>query len=164
MPQINQLMLVYQSQWFWLLLVLAVIYFAIGRGMVPRIEGVVEGRNAKIAGDLAAAERARAEADSAEEGLRQAEVQTRDAALSVTSAAKAKAAKDSEARLAKADAAIGEKLATAEASLGTARNAALSNIEAVAAEAAQDIVAKVSGGKVTAAQAKTAVRAALANV
>jgi F-type H+-transporting ATPase subunit b len=163
MPQINQLMLVYQSQWFWLLLVLAVIYFAIGRGMVPRIEGVVEGRNAKIAGDLAAAERARADADSAEESARLADIKTREAALSVTSAAKGKAAKDSEARLAKADAAIAEKLATAEAALSQARSAALANVEAVAAEAAQDIVAKVSGGKVTAASAKTAVRAVLAN-
>ena len=80
MPQLNQLLLVYQSQWFWLLLVLAVIYFGIGRGMVPKIERVVEDRNAKIAGDLAAAERARAEADEAEERARQAEADARAAA------------------------------------------------------------------------------------
>ena len=77
--------------------------------------------------------------------------------------AKAKAAKDSEARLAKADAAVAEKLAAAEADLTKARSAALANIEAVAAEAAQDIVAKVSGASVTAAKAQTAVRAALSH-
>ena len=32
MPQINQLALVAYSQWFWLLLVLALIYFGIGQG------------------------------------------------------------------------------------------------------------------------------------
>ena len=39
--------------------------------------------------------------------------------------------------------------------------AALTEIEGVAAEAAQDMVAKISGGKVTAAAAKKAVKAAL---
>jgi hypothetical protein len=46
MPQLNQLLLVYQSQWFWLFLVLR-IYF--DRRRVPKIERVVEDRNAKIA-------------------------------------------------------------------------------------------------------------------
>ena len=80
MPQLNQLLLVYQSQWFWLALVLAAIYFGIGKGMVPKIEGVVEGRNAKIAADLAAAERARAGADEAEERARTADLAARAAA------------------------------------------------------------------------------------
>jgi F-type H+-transporting ATPase subunit b len=163
MPQLNQLLLVYQSQWFWLALVLAVIYFVIGKGMVPKIENVVEGRNAKIAADLAAAERARAGADSAEERARAADLEARSAAQSVTAAAKAQAAKDAEARLAKADAAINAKLAKAEAALSTARRDAMANLETVAAEAAQDIVAKVSGGSVTAVKAKAAVRSVFAN-
>jgi F-type H+-transporting ATPase subunit b len=163
MPQLNQLLLVYQSQWFWLALVLAVIYFGIGKGMVPKIERVVEGRNAKIAADLAAAERARAGADEAEERALSADVAARAAAHEVTAAAKAKAAKDADARLAKADAGIAEKLAAAEAALGKARKDALDNLETVAAEAAQDIVAKVSGGQVTAVKAKSAVKAVFAN-
>src|SRR5205809_7432569 len=117
MPQLNQLLLVYQSQWFWLALVLAAIYFGIGKGMVPRIEGVVEGRNAKIAADLAAAERARAGADEAEERARAADLAARAAAHEVTAAAKAKAAKDAEGRLAKADGEVSAKLAAAEAAL-----------------------------------------------
>ena len=163
MPQLNQLLLVYQSQWFWLAVVLAAIYFGIGRGMVPKIERVVEDRNAKIAADLVAAERARAGADSAEERARAADLAARAAAHEVTAAAKAKAAKDAVARLAKADAAIAGKLATAEAALGAARKDALANLEAVAAEAAQDIVTKVSGASVTAAKAKSAVKAVFAN-
>src|SRR5262245_57260740 len=131
MPQLNQLMLVYQSQWFWLLLVLAVIYFGIGKGMVPRIEKVVDNRNAKIVADLAAAERARAAADEAEERARKADLEARAAAQAVTAQSKAKAAKDSETRLAKADAALAEKLAAAEAELAKARDGALAGIEKV---------------------------------
>ena len=77
--------------------------------------------------------------------------------------AKAKAAKDAEGRLAKADAAIAEKLAAAEAALASARGDALKSLEAVAAEAAQDIVTRVSGATVTAAQAKSAVKTVFAN-
>ena len=62
-----------------------------------------------------------------------------------------------------ADAEVAAKLAGAEAALGAARKDALANLETVAAEAAQDIVARVSGGKVTAAKAKSAVKAVFAN-
>ena len=65
MPQINQLLLVYQSQWFWLLFVLGLIYFVIAKGMAPKIEATVDARDKRIADDLAAAERARAAADQA---------------------------------------------------------------------------------------------------
>ena len=34
MPQIAQLSLVYQSQWFWLLITLGVIFFVVGVGML----------------------------------------------------------------------------------------------------------------------------------
>ncbi len=124
---------------------------------------MVDDRNARIAGDLAAAERARAGAEEAEERGLKADVEARAAAQAVTAAAKAKAAKDAELRIAKADAAVAEKLAAAEADLAKARKGALAGIEKVAAEAARDIVAKVSGGQVTAAQAGSAVKAVFAN-
>ena len=37
MPQLNQLALVAYSQFFWLAVVLGLIYFVIGRGMLPKI-------------------------------------------------------------------------------------------------------------------------------
>src|SRR6187551_2289518 len=70
MPQLAQLALVYQSQWFWLLLVLGAIYFFVGRGIVPRVEATVDDRDAKIAADLAEAERLQAEAARVEEAWR----------------------------------------------------------------------------------------------
>jgi len=56
MPQINQLADVAWSQFFWLLLVLALIYFGIGRAMLPKIESTMAARDRQIADDLAAAE------------------------------------------------------------------------------------------------------------
>jgi F-type H+-transporting ATPase subunit b len=89
MPQLNQLALVAYSQFFWLLLVLAIIYFAIGKRMLPKIEETVEARNTRIAEDLAAAERARAEADRTEEAYRARIEESRAEALKVTQAAEA---------------------------------------------------------------------------
>ena len=163
MPQINQLMLVYQSQWFWLLLVLAVIYFVIGKGMLPKIEKTVDDRDAKIASDLAEAQRARAQADEAAEQVRLAETEARASGQAVAAQAKANAAKDAENRLAKANAEIGDMMAKADASLAAARAKALESLESVAAEVALDVVAKVSGAKVTAADANKAVKAVLSN-
>jgi len=161
MPQIDQLPFVYQSQWFWLLLVLAVIYFVIGRGMVPKIESTVDARDRKIADDLAAAHRARAAADETEDALRAAHAESRTQAQALAASAKASAAKDAENRLAKADAEISVKAAEADASLARARDEALASLETVAAEAAQAIVAKVSGARVSPGQAHAAVKAVL---
>jgi F-type H+-transporting ATPase subunit b len=163
MPQLNQLMLAYASQWFWLLLVLAVIYFVIGRGMVPKIEATVDARNRQIADDLAAAQRARAVADSAETALQTRLTAMRGDAQAITAAAKVKSASETEKRLGTADAEIAVRLAAAEESLATARKSALDSIEQVAAEAAQDIVGKITGMSVTAKDAAGAVKAVLAH-
>ncbi len=60
MPQISQIGEIYASQLFWLAIVIRVIYFGIGTAMSPKIEATIEDRNGRIAGDIAAAEAARA--------------------------------------------------------------------------------------------------------
>jgi F-type H+-transporting ATPase subunit b len=161
MPQIAQILETYTSQFFWMLLVFGLLYFVIGRGMVTKVDANVDARNRKIADDLAAAERARAEADGLVAGGSDTLNAARGEAQAKAAAAKAKGAKDAEVRLAKADAEIAAKLAAAEVELGKARDKAMAGIQSVAAEAAADIVAKVSGAKVSAAQAATAVKAVL---
>ena len=58
MPQLAQLALVYQSQWFWLLLVLGAIYFFVGRGIVPKVEAT-QAIVAKLAGGSVSEAKAR---------------------------------------------------------------------------------------------------------
>ena len=65
------------------------------------------------------------------------------------------------AKLAKADAAIGEKLAAAEAKIESGRGKALGEIETVAAEAAADIVRRLAGADVSADAALKAVKAVM---
>ena len=163
MPQLNQLSDVVLSQLFWLALVLGFIYFVIGRGMVPKIQSTVDQRDQRIADDLAAAERAKTEADESEEAFRLRMDESRAEAMKTTAAAKAEGAKATEQRVAKADASIQAKLAKAEEKIRASRQEALANIEGIAAELTQDIAGKVAGIKVGRDDAAKAVKAALTN-
>ncbi|MEO6389089.1 MAG: ATPase [Croceibacterium sp.] len=162
MPQLAQLALVYQSQWFWLLLTLGVIYFAVGRGIVPKVEATVDLRDAQIAADLAEAERLRAEADASEEAWRAKMNDAHVEAQGVTAAAKTAGAKDAEKRVAAADKKLTAKADEAAAALDEARKGALAQVEAMASDAARDIVAKLTGANVDARAARAAVAGALA--
>jgi F-type H+-transporting ATPase subunit b len=161
MPQISQISEIFASQLFWLIVSFGLIYFVIGRGMFPKIEATVEQRDRRIAEDLAAAERARADADAREEAYRARVETNRAEALKVTQAAKEASARASESQVKAADAELDRKVGAAEAEIRTAAEAALADIENVAAEAAQEMVAKLSGASVSRDQAAAAVKAEL---
>ena len=163
MPQIAQILETYASQIFWMLITFGLIYFGIAKTMLPKVEATVDARDKKIADDLAAAERARAEARSMASGGDGQLAAARADAMAKAGDAKAKAAKASAATLADADADIAAKLAVAEADVALARSKAMASVSSVAAEAAADIAAKVAGVKVTPTQAANAVKMVMAN-
>lgn len=163
MPQIAQLAETYSSQIFWLLVFFGFTFFVIGRGMVPKVLATVEARDAQIAADLAAAQAARDEADRQEEAWRVRENANRASAQGVLAKAKADAAVKTEQRLAKAQTKLDAKLAEAETRIAASRDAAMGEIEAVAAEAAQDIVQRLAGVKIAKPAASKAVKEAMAH-
>lgn len=163
MPQIAQIASTYAGQIFWLLIVFGLIYFGIGRSMLPKIEATVDARNSQIANDLAAAERARADADATEEAWRTKMSAARAEAQIATAEAKTAGALATEKRVKAADVISAERIAQAEAAIRTASLEAMANIESAAAEAARDVVAKLSGISVTPDTAAAAVQKAMAN-
>jgi F-type H+-transporting ATPase subunit b len=163
MPQIAQLAETYSSQIFWLLVFFGFVFLVVGRGMVPKVMATVAERDGQIAADLAAATAARAQADAEEEAWRKRENDNRAAAQALVAKAKAEAAAASEKKLAAAQKRLDTKLAEAEAEISAARTSALAEIEDVAVEAAQDIVHRLAGVKVTKPAAKSAVKEAMAN-
>jgi len=161
MPQIAQLSETYASQIFWLLVFFGLVFFVVGRGMVPKVMATVEARDTQIAADLAAAEAARKAADAEEESWRVQSNRQRAEAQALIASAKADAAKAAEGRLATANQAIDARLAQAEAAIGSARQGALGEIETVAAEAASSIAARIAGLTVDADAARGAVKEVL---
>jgi F-type H+-transporting ATPase subunit b len=161
MPQINQLPDVFFSQLFWLLLVFGIIYFWIGRGMVPKIQSVVDDRDKKIADDLAAAQAAREQAEAAEEAYRERIEASRSEAMKVATEAKTQAALDTEKRLKVVDEQIGARVAEAEGRIRAAAEAARRELEPVTAEAASQLVTKLTSQAISAKDAEPAVKAVL---
>jgi F-type H+-transporting ATPase subunit b len=163
MPQIAQISEIFASQLFWLVVSFGLLYLIVGRGMLPKIEATVDARDQRISGDLAAAEAARASAETLQAANRERAEANKAEALKVTQAAKDAAAREAEAKLKAADAEAQVRIEAAEARIGAASQAAQGEIENVAAEAAQDIVARLTGKNVSRDAAADAVRAALAN-
>ena len=163
MPQINQLADAAYSQFFWLLLVLAILYFGIGRMMLPKIQSTVDSRDRRIADDLAAAQAARAAAEETEAAYRARMDESRAEALKVAQAAKVASAKTTEERMRSANAEIGATVEAAEARIRTAADAAMTEIEGVAAEAAREMVERLAGVSVGSEEAARAVKGAMAH-
>lgn len=164
MPQIAQIMETWSSQVFWVLVIFALVFFVIGRGMVPKVMATVADRDERISSDLAAAQAARDAADEQEEAWRKRENANRAEAQAIVADAKAKSAADTEKKLGAAQKRIDKKIAEAEARIDESRGAAAAEIETVAAEAAQDIVQRLAGVKVAQAKASAAVKEAMHHV
>lgn len=159
MPQINQLSEIFASQLFWLAVVFGVIYFVIGRGMVPKIRGTVAKREERIASDLERAQAAREEADEKEADWRARMNEARANAASVAQEARAKSAAEVEAKVRKSADKIAGRVEQAEANIRSAVESARSEIEAVAAEAAREMVDRLAGISVNKTEAAQAVKA-----
>lgn len=158
MPQISQIAATYASQIFWLLITFGILYFGIGKMMVPKVMATVDAREGQIAGDLAAAEQARLAADQVEAAWRAKMDEARAAAHAETTAAKAQAVKATESQIKSIDVELAERLAHHDLAVGNAKAQAMLNLQAVAVEVTQDLVAKVSGLTVGIDAAADAVR------
>ena len=164
MPQLSQIGEIYASQLFWLAIVFALIYFGIGKAMVPRIEATIDDRRSRIEGDLAAAEGARAGAIASERTYQSGLDTARSTAAAAVAEARARATATAEARLKEGDAAMAAELATATGRIDASKTQALGEIETATADAVEQIVAKLSGVSVDRAAIESRVRTELAHV
>lgn len=161
MPQLSQLSEVYLSQFLWLAVALGFIFFVIARGMVPKIQATVDARESKIAGDLEAAQKARIGADETEAAWRARMDSARADAARTSQEAKQASAHETEKKVRAAADKLNRKIELAEAKIREASAAARTEIEAFAAEAAQDMVRRLTGIAVDGKEAAAAVKAEL---
>lgn len=159
MPQLNQLPDIWWSQLFWLAIVFGLIFFVIGKGMLPKIQSTVDAREKKISDDLERAQAARSAADETEAAWRARMDAARAEAAKVAEEARQKSARETEAKVGKAAEKINLKVEAAEKQIREAVGSARNEIEAVAAEITQDMVARLTGLKVDKKEAADAVKA-----
>jgi F-type H+-transporting ATPase subunit b len=144
------------GQIVWLLLIFAVLYVVLSKGLLPRVSGAIDERGAKIAGDIADARRLKDEAEAQARAAAAEVAEARAKAQKTAADAKAKASAEAAERQAKEEAVLAQKLAEAEASIQLARDTAMSQVRVVAEETAGAIVQKLTGKAATAAELKSA--------
>lgn len=161
MPQLNQLPEIFWSQLFWLTVVFGIIFFAIGRGMVPKIQSTVDLREKKIAEDLEQAQAARAAADQTEAQWRERMDAARAEVARIAGEAKQASARDTEAKVKKAADKLNLKTEASAKAIRDALQSARVEIEAVAAEATREMIQRLTGIQVDSKEAAQAVKAEL---
>lgn len=148
-------------QVIWLAIVFGILYLAV-RGLYPRVEKIVENRKARIGADLKEAEAAHQAAEAASSGGSNALAEARARALAVTGKARDDAANATARKLADVDAGLAASAEAAAQTLGRQRDTAISELDSIAAQAAAELVKRVSGLDVSTDEAATAVKAAAA--
>jgi F-type H+-transporting ATPase subunit b len=153
----------FPSQLLWLAISFAALYYVMSKIALPKIGAVIESRKARIAKDLDDAtemQRKADEAAAAHEKLladarlkAQADAQAQRDRLSAESAARRKAVEDD----------LAAKLAVAERQIATSRNAAMSNVESIARDAAAAIYERILGRPANADAIASAVASAKLN-
>jgi len=151
MPQMDFSNPLTTSQVVWMAIILVALYLLLARWGLPEMGKILEHRAATIEADLTAARAAKAEADKAVAELNKTMKAARAAAQAQIAAAvaeaKAKALADSQALAAK----LAAQLEDSETQITAARTAALAAIKPVAADAATEILARLTGQKPDAA-------------
>lgn len=144
-------------QVLWLTLVFGILYLCV-RGMLPRVQKVVESRKARIAADIREAEAARDAAEAASSGGSSALADARARSLAVTGKARDLAASQTAAKLAAVDDELKARSEKAAATLTETRISTIAELDAVASEATVELVRRVAGLEVTVKEAAKAVQ------
>ena len=151
----------FPSQLFWLTITFVFLLFMMWRVAVPRIASVITERRNRIGTELAAAEASRKGAEVAQSEYQAPIIEARERARKVTEQTRAKFAREVETAKAQADAESDALMKQAEARIATVRAEARRHIADVAREAVVDIVARLTGEKVSADEAAAAVQASV---
>ncbi len=155
MPQLD--ISTWPPQLFWLAITFMILYFVISRLAIPRTGGVIALRKSTIDGDLASAQKLKAETENAVKSYEAALADAKAKANAIATENRNTLNAEIEAERSKLDAALGAKIATAEKKVMASRDKALQDVAAMAADIAAQIVQQLTGAKVTKAAASAAV-------
>jgi F-type H+-transporting ATPase subunit b len=150
----------YASQLFWLVICFAFLFVMMWKVALPRIGAIIDDRHRKMADDLAAADKSKADSEAALAAYEKALAEARGRAQGIANETRDKQAKEAEARRKVLEDQLNAKLAEADRSIAATKTAAMSNVHGIAADAAKSIVERLLG---KAPDDKT-VEAALADV
>lgn len=153
----------FPSQILWFVICFGALYLLMKHLVVPRLAGIVEGRAARIAGDIEEAQRLRLQSDSALATYEKALADARASSQKIAQAATDKAKAEAEDRRHGIEADLAAKLTEAETRIGDIKSKALADVGAIAEDAAGAVVHALTGQQPTPDEVSTAVAAVRAS-
>jgi F-type H+-transporting ATPase subunit b len=147
----------FASQLFWLAITFGVLYYLMARVIVPRIGGILEDRSDRIVGDLAEASRLKEESERVIETYEAELAEARRKAQAIAEERRAAVNADLAEKRKAAEAGLAGKLAEAETRIHAIRDKALSEVDGIAIDAAEEVVRRLAPVTVDTAEATAAV-------
>ena len=149
----------FASQILWLAITFGLLYFVVSRVIAPRIGGILENRRDRIALDIDAAERMRLDADEAQAAYEQELATARERSHKIAQDARDVARIDADAERKTNEAALDAKLGAAQDRIAEIKAQALADVDAIAEETTEAILAELAGLQVSRGEVETAIRA-----
>ena len=135
----------YPSQILWFLIAFAILYALMSRIALPRVGEIKQMRRDKIAGELDEAKRLQAQADAAGAAYEKTLADAKARAQTLAQEMHAKLAAETASKRHELEADLNTRLAAAEAQIRDMKAKAMSNVSAIAREAAAQIVQHLTG-------------------
>ena len=135
----------FASQLVSLLIAFVALYLIVSRIALPRVGGLLDARQNAIEGDLAEAQKLKDASDGALEAYESELAAARSRAQAIGAETREKLNAASEVERKALEEKLSQKLAGAEKTIASTRDAAMSNVRGIAADAAAAIVQRLTG-------------------
>ena len=135
----------FASQLVSLVIAFAALYLIVSKFALPRVGAVIDERQDTIDGDLSAAQKLKDESDSALKAYESELAAARSRAQAISAETREKLNAASEAERKTLEEKLSQKLADAEKTIASTREAAMSNVRGIATDAAAAIVQRLAG-------------------
>jgi F-type H+-transporting ATPase subunit b len=151
----------YPSQIFWLTVTFVALLIVMWKVATPRIAGVIGERKGRIQTELARAEESRKQAEHAAAAYQAPILEARERARAASEAARSQMARETERANTMANEDVQRKTTEAQARIAAMQKEARAHITAAAEDAVVEIVARLTGDRISRDEAAAAVRDAV---
>jgi len=135
----------FASQLFWLVIAFVLLYVLMAKLALPRVGGIIESRKKHIDDDVAEAGKLKQQSDEAVAAYEKALADARGRAQAIANETRERQAAEAGAARKKIEYELNAKLAEAEKTIAATKQAAMSNVRAIAEDAASAIVERLIG-------------------
>ena len=139
----------FPSQLVWLVLCFVLLYALMAKWALPKVAGVIEGRQKSIVGDLAEADRLKRQSEEAITAYEKALADARAKAQAIANETREKQAAEADATRKRLEDELNRKLAESEKAIAATKQAAMANVRGIAQDTAAAIVERLIGTKPT---------------